>query len=161
MAFTDSHILREFITSNLVQKLGTGWGGLSADTVKAALFSNTGTPDRNASSSLYGYNAATSAWVTANEITGASEWVAGGRTLASKTFTNTSNTFTFTAANLAGSATVTMSGILGCLVYDSTVSGSPLANPGVCYNWFGGSQSVTAGTFSVNWNAAGIFNMTV
>jgi len=29
-----------------------------------------------------------------------------------------------------------------------------------CWNWFGGVQTVTAGTFTINWNASGIFAVT-
>ena len=52
----------------------------SLDTVKAALFNNTGTPDKDAAVASTGYN--TGAWVTGNEVTGSSEWVAAGRALA-------------------------------------------------------------------------------
>ena len=32
-------------------------------------------------------------------------------------------------------------------MYDSTISGGTVVKQGMCYNYFGGSQSVTAGTF--------------
>jgi hypothetical protein len=38
---------------------------------------------------------------------------------------------------------------------------SPVADPGVSYNWFGSAQSVTNGTFTVVWHANGIFRITV
>jgi hypothetical protein len=58
-------------------------------------------------------------------------------------------------------ATVTMSGIMGCLVYDDTLTAGTVADQGVSYHWFGGAQSVTAGTFSVIWNASGLVRFTV
>jgi hypothetical protein len=159
MAFTASAIFREWV-SQMFQVSGTTYTGLDSDTVKAALFNNTGTPDKDAAVASTGYN--TGAWVTANEVTGSSEWVAGGRALASKTFTTPSTgVFMFDAADLTGVATVTMSGILGCLVYDDTLTAGTVADQGVSYHWFGGSQSVTAGTFSVIWNASGVIRFTV
>jgi hypothetical protein len=161
MAWTDSRIFRAFVTNPMLKQgtAATSYGDLVADTINAALFNNTGTPDRDAAVASTGYN--TGQWVTANEVTGSSEWVAGGRALASKTNTaSAGGVNTYTAANLAGSATVTMASIFGCLIYDNTISGGTVAKQGVCFNYFGGSQSVTAGTFSVNWNASGIFTFT-
>lgn len=159
MAFTASAIFREWV-SQMFQVSGTTYTGLDSDTVKAALFNNTGTPDKDAAVASTGYN--TGAWVTANEVTGSSEWVAGGRALASKTFTTPSTgVFMFDAADLTGSATVTMSGIMGCLVYDDTLTAGTVADQGVSFHWFGGAQSVTAGTFSIIWNASGVIRFTV
>lgn len=159
MAFTASAIFREWPTQ-MFQVSATGYTGLDSDTVKAALFNNTGTPDKDAAVASTGYN--TGAWVTGNEVTGSSEWVAAGRALASKTFTTPSTgVFMFDAADLTGSATVTMSGIMGCLVYDDSITAGTVAKQGTSYHWFGGAQSVTAGTFSVIWNASGIIRFTV
>jgi hypothetical protein len=137
-----------------VASLPTSYGGLAADTVKAALFNNSVTPDRTAAVASTGYNTGT--WVTANEVTGASEWVAGGRALSADTWAQSGGVTNYSASNLIGSATVTMSNIFGCLVYDSTISGGTVAKQGFCFNYFGGSQSVASGTFSINWSASGI-----
>jgi hypothetical protein len=163
MSWTDSRIFQAWVVQPMLRQGTAPTGGtgeiVTNDTVTAALFNNTGTPDRTVAVGSTGYN--TGQWVTANEVTGASEWVAGGRNLASKTITPSAGVVTFTAANLAGSATVTMANIFGTLVYDNTITGGTVADQGICYNYFGGSQSVTAGTFSVNWNASGIFSFTV
>jgi hypothetical protein len=159
VTWSGSGIFREW-PSQVFQVSGTSYTGLDSDTVKAALFNNTGTPDKDAAVASTGYN--TGQWVTANEVTGASEWVAAGRALASKTFTTpSSGVFMFDAADLTGSASVTMSGIQGCLVYDDTISGGTVAKQGVSFNYFGGAQSVTSGTFSVAWNANGVLRFTV
>jgi hypothetical protein len=77
-----------------------------------ALFGNTGTPDNDAALASTGYN--TGQWVTGNEVTGSSEWVAGGRALASKTFTSpAADTVMFDAADLTGSATITITNAYG------------------------------------------------
>lgn len=160
MAWTNSKIFREWVGGPMLQASGTGYTGLDSDTVKVALFNNSSTPDKDAAVGSTGYNTGT--WVTANEVTGSSEWVAGGRALASKTITTpSSGTIMFDAADLTGTATVTMSSIYGCLIYDHTISGGTVADQGCCFNYFGGSQSVTSGTFTVVFNASGVMSFTV
>jgi hypothetical protein len=44
-------------------------------------------------------------------------------------------------------------------VYDTTV-GAAATHPGISFNYFGGSQVVTSGTFTINWNASGIATFT-
>lgn len=145
-----------------------GWAGLGADTIDVALFNDTTTPDNTAARTSTGFN--TGVWTHnaggGNEVidTGGSNWPTGGRTLASKTLNTSSNVFTFDAADLAGAGNVTISNAFGCLVYDASIvtpGTGGQANQGVCYNAFGSGQSVTAGTFTIVWNAAGIFTVTV
>jgi hypothetical protein len=157
-----SHIFREWLIGPGYQASGTGYTGLDSDTVKAALFNNTGTPDNDAALALTGYAAATSAWVVGNEVTGSSEWVAGGRALASKTFTApAADTVMFDAADLTGAATITITNAYGCLVYDDTITAGTVADQGSSYHYFGGAQSVTSGTFSVIWHANGLQRVTL
>lgn len=159
MAFgTASAIFREFQVM-VLQVSGTGYTGLDSDTVKVALYNNTGTPDKDAAVASTGYN--TGAWVVANEVTDATNWVAGGRALASKTFTTpATGVCMFDAADLAGGGNVTLAGVMGCLVYDDTITAGTVADQGACFNYFGGSQSVTAGQFTVIWSASGVFRTT-
>jgi hypothetical protein len=159
MAWTNSKIFQEWV-SQMFQASGTGYTGLDSDTVNVALFNNTGTPDQTAVVGSTGYN--TGQWVTANEVTDATNWVAGGRALASKTFTFPSGgVFMFDAADLAGGGNVTLASVFGCLVYDNTISGGTVAKQGCSFHYFGGSQSVTAGTFTVIWNANGLQRYTL
>lgn len=144
----------------MYQASGTGWTGLDSDTVKAALFNNSVTPDNDAAVGSTGYNTGT--WVTGNEVTGSSEWVAAGRTLASKTFTApAADTVMFDAADLTGVATITITNAFGLFVYDDTITAGTVADQGISYNYFGGAQSVTAGTFSVIFHANGINRFTL
>lgn len=160
MAWTDSRVFREWITGPMFQASGTGYTGLDSDTVKAALFNNSVTPDKDAAVASTGYNTGT--WVTANEVTDATNWVAGGRALASKTFTTPSSGVSmFDAADLAGGGTLTLTNAFGCLVYDDSITAGTVADQGVSFNYFGGAQSVTAGTFTIIWNANGIVRFTV
>lgn len=130
---------------------------LAADVIKIALYGNTGTPDQTVADTLTGYNQATSQWVTANEVT-ATGWPAAGLTLASVTSTFTSVTYTFTAANKAGGATDTVTAAYGCLIYDNSIT---TFLDGICYLAFGGSQTVTGGTFTVAFGGSGIFTIGV
>lgn len=166
MAFTASAIFREWPKSIMGQgqtalALPASYAGLGADTVNVALYGNTGTPDKDAALASTGYN--TGQWVTGNELTDATNWVAGGRALASKTFTTpATGVAMFDAADLAGGGNVTLTAVFGCLVYDNTIAASTggVAKQGVCYNYFGGTQSVTAGTFTIIWNANGVCRFT-
>jgi hypothetical protein len=142
--------------------LPASWAGLGADTINAALFNNSVTPDKDATLANSAYNAGT--WLTANEVTDATNWTAGGRALASKTLTNPSTgVFQFDAADTSGAGNVTISNAYGCLIYDATITAGTggVAKEAVCFNYFGAGQSVTAGTFTIVWNSNGIFQITV
>lgn len=159
MAWTDSRVFREWIVGPMFQASGTSYTGLDSDAVKVALFNNSVTPDRDAAVASTGYNTGT--WLTGNEVTDATNWTATGRTLASKTFTTPSTGVAmFDAADLAGAGTVTLTNAFGCLVYDDAITAGTVADQGVSFNYFGGAQSVTAGTFTIIWNANGIVRFT-
>jgi hypothetical protein len=168
MAFTSSSMFRAWTAAILGQGqtaaiLPSGYAGLGqgADQVTMALFNNTGTPDKDAALTSTGYN--TGQWVTANEVTGSGIWAAGGRDLTSKTITNPATGVTmFDAADLAGAGTGTLTNVYGCLVYDNTIAVGTggVADQGICFNYFGGAQSVTSGTFTIVWNANGIARIT-
>ena len=150
-------------TAQVLPAVGANsYAGLGADTINAALYGNTGTPDKTAARALTGYGATSSAWVTGNELTD-TNWPAGGEELSSKTLNVSSNVFTFSAGNTSGGGTVTISNAWGCLVYDDSITASTggIADQGVCFNSFGAAQSVTSGTFTIVWNASGIFTVTV
>ncbi len=158
MAWANSSVFREW-NKGLNNAVPTGYTGLSTDTVNVALFNNTTTPDKDAVVGSTGYN--TGVWVTGNEVTDATNWVAGGRPLASKTFTTpATGIFMFDAADTAGGGNVTITNAYGCLVYDNTITAGTVAKQGVCFNYFGGAQSVTAGSFTVVWNANGLARWT-
>jgi hypothetical protein len=159
MAFgSSSSVFREWNVMTL-QVSATSFTGLDSDAVKVSLHNNSVTPDRDAAVASTGFNTGT--WATANEVTDATNWVSGGRTLASKTFTTpAAGVCMFDAADLAGGGAVTITNAYGCLVYDDTVSAGTVADQGVCFNSFGGAASVTAGTFTIAWHANGIARWT-
>lgn len=163
MAWADSRIFQEWVKNPLLNGstgVATAYTGFLTDSMKCALFAAGITPDRNAALASTGYNSGV--WTTGNEKTGSSEWVAGGRVLATKTNVASAGTVTLDAADLTGVASITMASVEGCLIYDDTVTaGNTVVDQGMCFLWFGGPQSVTAGTFSVVFNASGIMTVTV
>lgn len=139
--------------------LPTNYADLLTDTVKVALYNNSITPDKDAAVASTGYN--TGAWSNTNEVVDATNWVAGGRALANDVYSDVANAMMYDADNLAGGGTLTLSATHGCLVYDDTITGGTVADQGVCFNYFGGAQQVTNGTFTIAWHANGIFRFTV
>lgn len=161
MAFTASGIFREWMVQ-VYQVSGTGYTGLDSDTVKTALFGNTGTPDKDAAVGLTGYAAATSAWVVGNEVTDATNWPAGGLALASKTFTTpATGVMMFDAADRAGTGNVTVANVYGVFNYDDSITAGTVADQGISFHYLGGPNSVSAGLFTVVWHANGINRWTM
>jgi hypothetical protein len=159
MAWTNSKIFREWMLQ-MYQVSGTGYTGLDSDTVNAALFGTAVTPDQDAVVGSTGFNTGT--WTTGNEVIDVTNWPSGGRPLASKTFTNAAAaTPMFDAADTAGGGNVTIAAAFGTLVYDNTITAGTVAKQGVSFHYFGGSQSVTAGTFTILWHANGINRYTL
>ena len=75
------------------------------------------------------------------------------------TFAPSTATLVFDATDTPITGTsATLAAVFGCLVYDFTVA-TPVDNQGVCYNYFGGTNSVTDGQFTIVWNASGIFTL--
>lgn len=160
MAWSASAIFREFITDSLANAVAYDLSGTGVDTFKAALYNNSITPDKD--SALTGYNEATSQWVTANEVIdttgGGTDWPAAGVALASPALTNPSTgVVMWDASDTASGSTADIANAYGCLVYDDTLSGKP----GICFNYFGGANSVTNGTLTVVWSASGVLRVTV
>lgn len=128
---------------------------LNSDTFKAALYNNSITPDNTVASASAAYN--TGQWADTNEVDDGTEWDAGGEPLTGVTFAPTAAVLKFDADNTpSGGSSATLADVFGCLVYDDTVG-----DQGLCYNYFGGANAVTDGTFTIVWNAAGIMTLTL
>jgi hypothetical protein len=133
---------------------------LDGDAFKVALYNNTTTPDQNVTTDvLTGYNGAASQWVVANEVSDGTNWPAGGRPLVSPVVDQSVAAVVFWDGvdTVSNSATTTLAAVFGCLVYDDTLTNKP----GITYNYFGGTQSVTSGTFTILWHANGIARFTI
>lgn len=156
MAWSNSKVFRAWLGDSVTRAVAYD---LDGDAFKAALYNNTTTPDQNvASGVLTGYNGAASQWVVANEVSQVGQWAVGGVALTSVVVnTATSGVVFFDAADTASGSAATLASVFGVLVYDDT-----LANKnGVSFNYLGGTNSVTNGTFTVVWNANGIWRATL
>lgn len=120
---------------------------LDGDTFKIALLNNTHT---------YASTDAVWADVSAEEASGTG-YTTGGAALTSVTWTRSGDTVTFDAADAAW--TTASFTARYAVIYDDTVT-TPVADPLVCFIDFGADKTVTAGTFTVQFNASGIFSLT-
>lgn len=130
----------------------------SANTVNVALYGTTPTTATALTDTLAhnAYNGSGGQWVLANELASSGGYTQGGIAVTSKTETSAGTAiakYTSTATPQWTSASFTT---YGCLVYDNTVTNKYA----YCWNYFGGAQTVTAGTFTINWNTSGIFAIT-
>jgi hypothetical protein len=132
---------------------------LNTNAEKVALYtSNSMTPDKTVTgagtSVLTYYNGTASQWVVANECGNSGTYAAGGTAVTPVSCLAATNVVTFTSSGSPQwtGATITA---YGDLVYDTT------ASIGVCFNWFGGVQTVTAGTFTIVWSGSGICYVTM
>lgn len=158
MAWSASAIFRPFVADVLDN---TAALDLGADTIRAALYNNSITPDNDVTAANSAYDAGQ--WANTNEVDDdGNGWAAGGEALTSQTVdSGTADVVFFDADNTASStSSVTLSDVHGCLVYDDTLT-TPVADQGICYNYLGGANSVTSGTFTIVWNANGILRFTL
>jgi len=118
------------------------------DTIKVALTTSAYTPDQDAHDY---FNDIT------NQVTGTG-YTAGGVTLASKTigYTNGTNVTKFDAADVSWTSSTITARYAVIYVDTGTASTSAL----LAYVDFATDQSSSSGTFSIVWDAAGIFTTT-
>lgn len=175
MAWANSKVGRDFI-GNLfaAATLPTGFAGLengAADVFKATLYDGTITPDNDTTVTLFSYAAGGGQFLAAGGQTGATQvfhtgqWAQGGQSLANKQLrppdaTALNDIVYWDADDTASGAAATMSNINGTFVYDDSTTASPV-DLGICYNYFGGPQQVTNGTFTIVWHANGIWRATL
>jgi hypothetical protein len=157
MAWSNSKIFRQYIADRLAN---ANEMDLDADTLKVALYNNSITPDNDVTAANSAYDVGQ--WVkTTNEMYEAGQWDQGGVALASKTIDVASaDVVMFDAADTASGSAADLANVYGCLVYDDTIA-TPVAKQGICYNYFGGANSVVNGTFTVRWSTSGIFRFTL
>lgn len=157
MAWTSSEVFRAWFKDCMDR---TAAFDMNTDAFLVALFNDTITPNQDAAAADTAYNAGV--WLTAAEETGsAGQWDAGGESLPNPTINaGTAGVVFWDGDNVVSGATATIADAYGCLVYDDTLT-TPVANQGVCFNYFGGANSVTSGTFTINWAANGIWRATL
>lgn len=132
---------------------------LGSDVPKVALYNNSITPDQNVTSANTAYNVGQ--WASANEVSQGGQWAAGGVAVAGSTLNSATSGVVFYDTNdTASGAAFTGSTITGCLVYDDTLA-AVVVDQGLSYHYFGGSNSIVAGTFTVIWNSNGHWRATL
>lgn len=117
---------------------------LEADTHKAALVTNSHTPDFDAHDF---YNDLT------NEIASGGGYTTGGNTLTGTTLTVVSGLLSWDATDLSWTS-ATISAARAAVIYADALSDEL-----ICLVNFGADASVTSGTLTVQWNSAGIFTL--
>lgn len=120
---------------------------LDLETHKGALFSNTITPNFT-TDTAYGV-----APYNGNEVTG-TNWASGGVVLTGTTFLGAGGVCTFDASDVSVAST-TLTGARCYLLYADALAG----NNAIVLVDFGADYATVNGTFSVVWNAAGIFTL--
>lgn len=157
MAWSNSKVFQQFIEDCV---LNVAAFDLDTDTFLVALYDNDITPDNDVSADNSAYNVAQ--WTsTGNEVFETGQWGQGGVALTSPAINvGTADVVFWDASDTASGSAADLASVYGCLVYDDTLA-SPVANQGVCYNYFGGANSVVNGTFTVVWAAAGIWRATL
>lgn len=154
MAWTDSRLFRAFVADNFTR---TAAFDIDTDQVKAALFNASITPNQDAAAASTAYN--TGVWLTAAELSESGQWAAGGVVLASKVVSQaTAGVVFFDAADTASGTDADITAAVGCLVYDDALT-TPVADQGICFNYFGGAFTSTNGTFTVQWHVDGVFRL--
>lgn len=153
MAWSESKV---FSSTQADIGAGTTAIDLNTDVCHAALYNDTITPSSTVASASTAYNAGV--WASGEQSDG-TNWDAGGEPITSPTYTQSGVNVTFDGVNTPqGGATCTLANVFGCLVYDQTIA-SPVVDQGICYNYFGGTQGVTGGTFTIVWDTNGIYRI--
>ena len=124
---------------------------LDADTIKVALVNATYAALSDATKRTHEF------WsdVSGNEVGASGTYSAGGSTLASKTSAQSAGIYTFDAADPTAWTGATIAAA-GCVIYQDT-GGAATTDPLIAYLDFGGTITSTAGTFTLTFNASGIF----
>jgi hypothetical protein len=131
---------------------------LDADGYNASLWGNSITPDSTVSAANSAYGAGQ--WTAgANEASDGAEWAVAGRALDTVTWTQSSDTLTFDAADEASGSSATLTAF-GTHIHNTTIT-TPVDNQGICYNYFGGQAQVTDATLTLVFNSSGIGSVAV
>jgi hypothetical protein len=150
MAAGDVTLFNEF-----KEDVGQKIHNLSSDTFKLGLVTNAVTPAATTADPRWGAGGSTN--LSSSQVTPGGNYSTGGPTLASTTWSETSGTATFDAADvsIAQNASNPNNARWG-IIYNDTSAGKEA----VAFVDLGGVTDLTAGAFSITWNASGIFSFT-
>lgn len=148
MAFPSSGLF----VATLVDALDTTQLAIDLDleTHKVALFTNSVTGADLVTDTAYGVGA----WAS-NEVPNATGYTTGGVALTGTTYVaGAAGATTFDATDTPWTSS-TFSSVRGCLIYADALAG----NNAIIAVTFGADFAVTSGTFTIVWNASGIFTI--
>lgn len=150
MAQGDITLFNEF-----KEDVGQKIHNLSSDTFKLGLVTNGVTPAASTADPRWGAGGGTD--LSSSEVTPGGNYSAGGPTLGSSTWSETSGTATFDAADvsIAQDASNPNNARWG-IVYNDTSAGKEA----VAFLDLGGVTDLSAGALAVTWSANGIFSLT-
>ena len=150
MAQGDITLFNEF-----KEDVGQKIHNLSSDTFKLGLVTNAVTPAASTSDPRWGAGGSTN--LSSSEVTPGGNYSAGGAALATSTWSETSGTATFDAADvsIAQNASNPNNARWGIIYNDTSAGKEALA-----FLDLGGVTDLTAGAFQVTWSASGIFSLT-
>ena len=114
---------------------------LEGDTINVSLYNNS-----------HSFTATDTVYTTTNELATTGGYTQGGVALASKAVTEAATTKWDAADSTWTSATFTA---YHAVIWDDTVGTDDL----ICSIDFGGAQTVTAGTFTIQWHADGVITL--
>ena len=128
---------------------------LSTDTYRLGLITNAVTPTASTSDPRWGAGGSTN--FATNQVTPGGNYSTGGPTIGSSTWSETAGTATFDGSDIsiAVNASNPNNARWG-IIYNDTSAGKEA----VAFLDLGGVTDLTAGTFTVTWNASGIFALT-
>ena len=158
MGWASSAIYRQFTADALAPTASFAPNLSTGGTWTAPLYNTTPTPDNTVTAANSAYGAGV--WA-GNEVTD-TNWPAKGRPLTyspATRWTSTSTYVMFDSDDTAGAGNVTLAGVFGDLVFDDGKT-TPVTDQGLAYHYFGGTQGVTAGTFTIVWHANGVARWT-
>jgi hypothetical protein len=151
MAISSSGCYIASFRDALKNTIALNFGGTTPDTINCSLINNTQVFPGTTTSMQADADPAT--WATTNEVTG-TNWATGGVALTSVTNTLTTPNLVLSAGNVSV-ATTTLAGVVGCVLYDTTLS----PKPNLVLVYFGGTvYGTSAGTFAITWSGSGIIS---
>lgn len=157
MAWSGSSVFRQYMADLIDNTTAMDWP--TDASVKAALYTNAITPDNDVTAANTAYNVGQ--WASANEVADGTEWDAAGEPVTGRVINLTADTITMDATDTpSGGTSATLAAVFGTLVYDDTIA-TPVADQGFAFDYFGGTNSVTDGVFTIIWHPTqGVFRVT-
>lgn len=148
MAAGDVTLMQDFLAD-----LGAEIHSLDADTIKLGLITSSTTPDKTDSDACWGAGGSTN--YSTNQVTPGGNYADGGGDI-SATYGEASGLATFDATNVSISQNGSNpTNARWGIIYNDTASNKDV----IAFVDLGGDINLSAGDFTITWNASGIFTI--